>query len=214
MARNKPSLVAKGKDKVHEPPTRASAMLAALGARQVAASQPETPSNFAVPAPRTAKMTAGMSVKYYRKQLTDRDGPSNTAPANPDPIDVSSDSETEAGQEDRKEEGVNIEEDQEEDPEIDPEEDTKMDPEEDLDMEPEEDPAEDAEENPEEDPAEHAEDEVMEELEEEASDDDGPSSQSRRQQHRTSLGGRLDALLLPISTEDCAIFKCGEGIAH
>ncbi|MED6201356.1 hypothetical protein PIB30_094146, partial [Stylosanthes scabra] len=80
MARNRPSLSAKGKTKAYGPPTRASPRLVALRSQSAANSQPEAPVTPAVPGPATAKRIARMSVKSYSMKLADRDGPSNIAP--------------------------------------------------------------------------------------------------------------------------------------
>ncbi|MED6140063.1 hypothetical protein PIB30_089603, partial [Stylosanthes scabra] len=73
------------------------------------------------PAPPTARRTARISVKYYSMKLADRGGPSIVAPTDNDPIEVSSNSDSEfkptdtlgnLGEEDHEE---NPEEEQEED---------------------------------------------------------------------------------------------------
>ncbi|MED6160806.1 hypothetical protein PIB30_054754 [Stylosanthes scabra] len=99
--------LAKGKAKLHELSTRSSPKPAALRARLAAASQQEAPNNSAVPAPATARRIARMS---------DRDGLSNTAFANLNPINISSDSE-EDPEIDPEEEDLEEEDPEEKDPE-------------------------------------------------------------------------------------------------
>ncbi|MED6162738.1 hypothetical protein PIB30_073436 [Stylosanthes scabra] len=115
------------------------------------------------------------------RQSTDKAGPSNTALMNPDPIIISSDSESEEipeyipGAEPTEDEeeapeyvlGDGMMENQdhaEEDPEMDPKEEPEEDPEEESEEDPKEDPKEEPEEDPEEDPSQDPEDEEMEEV--------------------------------------------------
>ncbi|MED6158811.1 hypothetical protein PIB30_036224 [Stylosanthes scabra] len=131
MDRNGPSPSAKGKAKAYGHPTRASPRLAALRAQVATNLTPEAPVVPAVPVPPTTRRTARISVKYYSMKLADMGGPFNVAPADNDPIEVSSDSESELKPEDTIKNLVEMEEEPEEDPEEDPGED----PEEDLEEE-------------------------------------------------------------------------------
>ncbi|MED6186948.1 hypothetical protein PIB30_071642 [Stylosanthes scabra] len=125
MARNGPSPSAKGKGKVHGPPTRTSPRLVALRAQGAVNPTAEAPFTPAVPAPPTTRRTARIFVKYYSMKLADRGGPSNVAPVDNDPIKISSDSESELKPEDTIRNLVEIEEEPEKDPEEDPEEEPK-----------------------------------------------------------------------------------------
>ncbi|MED6175999.1 hypothetical protein PIB30_083696 [Stylosanthes scabra] len=131
MARNGPSTSAKGKGKAYGPPTRAFPRLAALRAQAATNPTPETPVAPVVPSPPTTRRTTRISMKYYSMKLADRGGPSNVAPVDNDPIEVSSDSESELKPENAIRNLVEIEEEPEEEPEEDPEED----PEEELEEE-------------------------------------------------------------------------------
>ncbi|MED6113185.1 hypothetical protein PIB30_068516 [Stylosanthes scabra] len=77
--------------KAYGSPTRASPRLIALRAQAATIPTPKAPVAPAVPAPLTARRTARISVKYYSMKLADRGGPSNVAPVDNDPIEVSSD---------------------------------------------------------------------------------------------------------------------------
>ncbi|MED6126403.1 hypothetical protein PIB30_078012 [Stylosanthes scabra] len=104
MARNGPSPSAKGKGKIYRPPTRTSPRLAALQAQAATNLALETPDKLATTTPSTLSRKPRMRIKYFTKQLTDREDHPNIGSPSQNPININSDSEEEDLGEDPKEE--------------------------------------------------------------------------------------------------------------